>query len=353
MLVLSAKAEKVSLSIRPTIMIERSDAETIYQYIKQHPQAKWAFDQEVLIAKKVLSLSPQPVKAIYYEGKVDHDPKRVACKKKLKDAEKMQSLLYAFLATKDPRFLSKSKEYILAWAKEFEPTGNPINENKLTPFLTSYYFFRSDFKADEQKIIDAWVLKLGTLNSQFGKKEMGNWKSKRLKISAMAGTILGNKTLLTYANEGIQEYIDKNLYADGRSFDMVYRDAMSYHCGGMKPLLSTLLCLPEQKNYWYNYQNADGGSVKKSVRYILPYARKEKVYPQWVNSKVKFDRIRYEKGDQHYKPGTPWRPEKGMSVFEYAQFFEPEFKDIILNLKVPSTELSVESILAEVMRKNS
>ena len=113
--------------------------------------------------------------------------------------------------------------------------------------------------------------------------------------------------------------------------------------------------LPEEvrKNYpdLYSRENKTGGSVKKSVEFMLPYARGEKVYPQWTNSKVEFDRTRYLAGDDKYKPGTAWDPTSGLSTYLYAQFFDSRFIEIIAkannsrNKEYPSWE----TVLAKVI----
>jgi hypothetical protein len=82
----------------------------------------------------------------------------------------------------------------------------------------------------------------------------------------------------------------------------------------------------------YRLSTPNGASVRKSVDFMVPYAKGEKVYPQWVNSKVKFDRERWEAGDEHYKPGSPYDPKDSLELFELAALFDSDLRLIELNL---------------------
>jgi hypothetical protein len=206
-------------------------------------------------------------------------------------------------------------------------------------------------KEQSEKIIP-WLIEIANKNiAKSPVDEKGNWLSKRLKIAGMVGLITEKQRLIDFAIEGLKNYIENNFYQDGATYDLRHRDAMTYHSGGVAPVLTVLLLL--RKNYpdLYAMENKVGGSVKKSVEFMLPYARGEKVYRQWTNSKVEFDRTRYLAGDDKYKPGTAWDPSSGRSTYLYAQFFDNRFIEIIakVNHSTNKEYPSWETVLARVI----
>ena len=103
---------------------------------------------------------PKPLKTIHYEGLLDNDPKRINTVKSFVDIDYVVGLIYSCYGTENAKFGKKAKEIILAWARKYEPTGNPINENKLNAFYWGYYLFKSDFNKKEQRIVESWLLKI-------------------------------------------------------------------------------------------------------------------------------------------------------------------------------------------------
>lgn len=84
-------------------------------------------------------------------------------------------------------------------------------------------------------------------------------------------------------------------------------------------------------DFW-SYKGTKGGSLKKSVALLLPYARREKVYHQWRNSIVKLDKRRAAAGIAKYQPGVAFDPTAAIKVLEWATPYQTGLAPIIADL---------------------
>ncbi|MGQ8337713.1 alginate lyase family protein [Sunxiuqinia sp. A32] len=334
LLISRISSEATDIVIQPVILLNDSDCVNLQKVVTEQKDAKKLFKPLKKLASKSLKRSPSAAAEINYEGLLQDDPMKMESNQNLEDMNILQTLAYAYAVTKDAKYGLKAKAYILAWVETYKPDGNPVNENLLTPIFSSYLLIDDQFTKEEKNLTESWIRSIARKEIELGKKnpaEMGSWKSKRLKIVGLAASMFNDLDLLEYTVNGVKEYIESNLFEDGASYDLQMRDALSYHCEGLAPLLSLLLIMPS--NYdMFSYQNKAGGSVKKSVEFVLPYANGEEVYSQWQNSKVELDRVRWEHGDENYNPGSVWDPKSGLEFFVYAQFFDERYKDVIAKL---------------------
>jgi hypothetical protein len=87
------------------------------------------------------------------------------------------------------------------------------------------------------------------------------------------------------------------------------------------------------KDDLYTYAAAKGGSVARSVQFLIPYCTGAKTHAEFVKSKVSFDRKRAESGDARYKAGTPFDPKNGVHTLELAAYFEPSLVEVICEIE--------------------
>lgn len=335
------------------ITLSSEERARLKQLIATDAAARSAFAPIKAQADAALGDKPDPVTRIIYEGRIEADPERVRTKESLQDMEKLRMLDYAYAATGETKYRDKAKEIILAWSSTTQVSGNPINENKLDAIFVAYPAMKEAFSAAERQQIVSWMRRIGEAEMAGGKAEKGNWKSKRIKIVGLIGFALNDQKMIDYTVKEYKEYMAGNLYPDGRSFDLEERDALSYHVGGLKPLMEIALAARAGGHDLYRLATPEGASVRKSVDLMVPYARGEKVYPQWVNSRVKFDRERWEAGDEHYKPGSPYDPKDSLELFELAALFDTDLRPIVLKLSdaKPSEKYpSWLSVLSAVVR---
>lgn len=287
-------------------------------------------------ADDVLNDAPQPLRHIVYEGRLDTDPQRVATVRSLRDMGKLDLLTQADAVTGDARYAEKQREFVLAWATTYEPTGNPINENKLIPVLVSYALQRDAFASADRPRVDAWVRALAAAGIESARARPdstgNNWHPKRLELVAAAAWILGEDHFTRYAVEGAQSYVASSLRPDGSSFDFEHRDALSYHMGGVAPLLRLAALLKPSGFDLYHYEAPNGAGVKKSVAFVAPYARAEKTHGEFARTKGKLDQERAAAGLEHYRPGRLFDPKSSLQFFEMATAFEPGYGALVARL---------------------
>lgn len=66
-------------------------------------------------------------------------------------------------------------------------------------------------------------------------------------------------------------------------------------------------------------------SVERSIAFLLPGVRGEKVHLEFVRSPVVLDLQRGEARIPAFKAGAPWDPRRGTRLLEMAGYFTPAF----------------------------
>ena len=119
-------------------------------------------------ASEALLLPPNPIDTLFYEGLVSNHPKRLQTGLHLQDMERLHTLTWAFLFTRDTRYREKAIEIVSAWAKVYRPTGNDVNENKLDICFYAYDIFKDGLPPNRKEKIAAWLEKIV-------EKQKGQW----------------------------------------------------------------------------------------------------------------------------------------------------------------------------------
>lgn len=330
--------------IRQTILLTNEEQSHLMLLIQKHKEAQKYWEQIQEEAQSVLNDRPHPLKVIHYEGLLDTDPKRVKTEQSLRDMDKLAVLLFAFYGTKDKIFAEKARVFILAWINAYKATGNPINENKFEPLIHSYHVMRDYFSQTEKDHVNLWMTQIAEAEMARDNIPENNWKAKHIKLVGTIGLILQKQEYIQYAIAQYKKYVDAALYADGTSRDLHQRDALSYHVSGLDPLLTFAITLEQFEGNAqldaFRYENPKGGSVKKSVDYVIPFAKGEKEYAEWVNTKVELDKQRARAGLEHYQPGKLFEPERALETFELASYFDRTYFDVIQTLEEDFQEYS-------------
>lgn len=338
--ILTVSSAVAEVSIRQTLLLTVEEQRVLRELIRENEEVQkhWYSIQEA--AQIILNEQPQPLKVIYYEGLLDTDPKRVKTEQSLRDMDKLAVLLNAFYGTQDKMYAEKAKIYIMGWINTYEASGNPVNENKFEPLLHTYHIMKDHFTSAEQTQVAQWMVQIAEAEMGNPNIPENNWKAKQIKLVGTIGLILQKQSYINYAIKNFKAYVDKVLYADGTSRDLHQRDALSYHISSLDPLLTFAITLEQiGKNNaldLFRYESPEGGSVKKSLDYVIPYATGEKEYKEWVNTTVELDRRRAEAGLENYQPGKLFDPTKSKETFELAYYFDPAYKAIIQDLSEKS-----------------
>ncbi len=315
-----------------TISVHPAQLTRLKELIKSDDEAGERFRELKHTAMKALDDKPNPIKKIQTEGKLNTDPVKIRTKESLADMKKLHALGWAYAVTGEEKFGEKAREFLLAWARENSPTGDPIDETTLQHAFVAFDLTRELFNAEQKKEVKAWMKRIAEDEMKTGKKNSGtsrnNWQSHRIKIVGLIGYALGTKEYIEYAEDGYKKQLEINLKPDGSSIDFHDRDALHYHCYDLEPLLELAIAAKLNGTNLYDKKAADGASLSKSVNFLVPYCTGAKTHAEFVNSKVAFDKKRAESGDKHYEAGHMFEPRTGAQTMELASFFDESFTPV-------------------------
>ena len=294
-------------------------------------EAQRRADSLQILGYDASKLTPRPLEVVHYEGLLENNPDRIDTRKSFHDIDAVVNLIYFSYLRDSDEAAGKAVEIALAWAGTYQPTGNPINENKFVALFWTYHLFNDAFDESEKVLMEEWMRKIASLQMARERTPNNNWQAKRMKIIGIIGCILDDDSLQQFAIEGFKEFIGTAYYADGTSRDLKQRDALHYHVSGLKPCLSAFINLSKFNADFdlYEYSGESGGSIGKSIEYTVPYARGEKQHAEWVNTTVKLDKERAAAGLAEYQPGMFFDPRKARSAFEWAVYYDADWYDIL------------------------
>lgn len=313
------------------VILGDEEIQRLYDLKANNIQFSQLCDSISTLGINALNADPRPLKEIHYEGLLETNPKRIDTRKSLQDMDHVVNLVYSSYLHSDINLRLKAVEIVDAWARTYNPTGNTINENKLVPLFWAYYLFRKSFSKEQQNRIETWISNVAKAQINRPSTPNNNWQAKRLKIIGLAGIITENEEMIQFAANGFRKYIDTAYYSDGTSYDLKQRDALHYHVSGIRPCLAAFVNFSriEPEFDLFNYAGKLGGSIRKSVDYVVPFASGEREREEWVNTKVELDRQRAAAGLSEYQPGMLFQPEKSKGMFEWAVYFDDSYLELV------------------------
>ncbi len=285
-------------------------------------------------ARRLLDAEPHPLAVIHYEGLVNTDPRRIATVAKLREMGDVARLVRYWQLTGDARAAATLRRFVLAWTSTYRLTGNDVNENKFTPLLVAYHALRKSFQPGDRRRVDAWVAELGARHAKAvdSSRHFTNRYAKHIRLTALCGMILDREEWIDAAVAGIRRFVRESLHPDGTSRDLNRRDTLTYHGSALKPQLQLAKLLGERGRELYAWESPRGGSLKKSVDYVVPYAMGTKTRREWTNSKVGLDHRRAEAGLEKYRPGRLYDPNNALELMEEASYFDPNLARVVRHL---------------------
>jgi hypothetical protein len=334
-----ADAEVGEVEIRSVLPLSAAQRARLALLVGQDPSARTLLATRRQEAARLLApgaAPPRPLAVIHYEGLVNTDARRVETVKHLEDMDAAALLLEVWQATGDPAAARRCREYVLAWAGVYKPTGNDVNENKLLPLFTAYEAMRNDFPEAERRHVDSWMSEIAAKQLEAAKDptaRLTNRHTKRLGIIAVIGLALGRQEWLNYAWAGAREFVGSQLYADGTSYDLENRDTLTYHCSALRPLVSLAVLASRNGRDLYSWKAPSGSSLKGSVDYVVPFAAGRKQRREWTNSKVDLDRRRAAAGIAFYQPGSLFQPRSAKPLLEEASYFDAGLLPLVARLE--------------------
>lgn len=268
-------------------------------------------------ANALLNKKPNALKTLHSSGITDANNKdlkqtRIA----LRDGNNTAILALAFYLSQQEKdsdkgtenqtitnnYLQKAKQNLLAWAKTYQPNGHPIDETRLEGFLWSYDLLTCYFSWEEQKQINAWLIKLQENKQQwkFGPSSSNNnLRTHQLKILLMIDRLLEDKAALKADQALLKEHAKNNLFKNGESFDYQERDSLHYHVYNLEPWLEIALLEPEYT-----------ANVNQAYDFLIKQIKSGNIHDQFVNSKQAIDKKRAKGGFKYAKKGGSYKTDK-------------------------------------------
>jgi hypothetical protein len=283
-------------------------------------------------AEQAMDEPPSPVAVLQIQDLIPTDPRVRASAGFYRDGARVESLGYAYAATGQPRFSERAARYLEAWAQVNQPDGRPINETEISRFARGFSLVRETLSPSARALIERWLARMATAEiNTFGREygqdsdivKIGNHHSHRLKVVGMIGYALDDKRFIQYSENGYRKQIGDNLRPDGSSVDFHHRDALHYHVYNVLPLLELAIAADKHGVALHAYRASSGASLERSIAFLLPYVREEKVHREFVRSPVPLDHQRAAAGIPGFQ--GPWDPRRGAVLLEMAGYFNPAF----------------------------
>ncbi len=330
----NARAEVGEFHIPAVIPLSPEQLARLRGLVATDPEAMALAEEAGRQALPHLDAEPHPLEVIRYEGLVNTDPRRIATVAKLREMGDVARLARFWQVSGDTRAADTLRRFIFAWTATYRLTGNDVNENKFCPLLVAYHALRGTFGDAERARVDAWVRRLGQLHAKAVRTSthFTNRYAKHVRLLALAGMILDRRDWVDAAHEGVRRFVRESLRPDGTSHDLERRDTLSYHMSALRPPIELALLAGDAGPDLYTWTSPAGGSLKKSVDYVVPYALGEKTRREWTRSTVDLDRRRAEAGLEKYRPGRLFEPQSALRLMEEASVFDPDLFRVVRHL---------------------
>lgn len=266
-----------------------------------------------------------PLDRIDSEGLLASDPRKVKTAETLKRFDDVTAWAFAARVAPSPlkeQCQKRVTETLLAWAKTYKPTGNPINENRFLALFQAADQALPTMKAEQQAKVRAWIKSFVTTSEKVplaGLTDINNWRTFNLQIRATGAAVVGDQAALKRVSRELDVLLKKTISANGESFDFRHRDALHYHVYNVSALLNLASMTPQ-------VLTADAKQrIENSVTFVKPYFLGKKKHLEFKNTQVQFDLDRRNAGEPSYQI-HPWDPREADEVLQLARALFPSVR---------------------------
>ncbi|HGM5488615.1 TPA: alginate lyase family protein [Serratia fonticola] len=308
-----------------------SDYALISQNVKREIITSYVDQSVIDSAKSIVVKKPNAISNVHIEGNVIQGAAYNKIKNATYDWDKMKILAYAWSVTHSQVYLDTLSNYFTAWLDVYKITYNPIDEEKITNMIIAYDLVKDDLSSDLKLKMNFFIEKLlsGYLTEieERGGKDFTNWQSHRLKIATFCAFILGDEKSIELIDKYYHQQLDNNLLADGAVYDYKLHDSYSYALYDLNSLLEIALVANRHGYDWFSYSNKNGGSLKKSLNWIISSTEKPSD-KQFANSKIKFDAVRRVAGVKGMQ--SQWDPMQAQKTFAIASMIDRSYQKYLV-----------------------
>ncbi len=309
-----------------SVSLNPAEIEKLRILVKTNAKAAAHADSIREVAGQALLAAPAPINKVVSEGHLVTDPRKIATVAALQDLPKTEALAWMWALTREPQYLAKTREFLIAWAEVNEPDGDPINEAKFEPMIVAYDLTRDALPPAERQGVEAWLREKG--EALIARKVPdNNWGGHAAKAVGLIGFAIKDTKLSGWAVAEFKRLIAIEMHPDGSTKDFYQRDAIHYQIGSVGPLLSLARASAREGIPLFDYTAPSGALLRTAVDFIRPFAEGTKTHVEFVNSTVQFDRSRAKSGEKEYSHHT-WEPKSSIGLFCQAAWFDPAYGDL-------------------------
>lgn len=100
-----------------------------------------------------------------------------------------------------------------------------------------------------------------------------------ISVVSYIGIYFKDRYLLHWSHTSFLKWIDDEILVNGCTRDCWIYDNLDYHVFSLMLIRHCIEALSQDRKFDYlNYKNACGSSIKKSIYYLIPYIKKEKIH---------------------------------------------------------------------------
>jgi multidrug resistance efflux pump len=266
-------------------------------------------DRVIEAANRALRQPPAPIDVIHSAGETDqHSPESVASHRAFQDADNFVLLAIAYKLTGTASYRDSAQAIVAAWAHVNKPSGNPIDETRLGPFLWGLDLLGIGSQSlDVRRWLERWAeaarsWKPGAV------AETNNHQTHHLKTLLALDRLLGMTIQYQRDLAHAERHAEVNLASlDGASLDYEQRDALHYHVYDLEAWIEIALLT-----------NCCEGRIDRSFAFFERTIREHPDHIEFANSSAPIDRKRAAAGFEYAKPHTYDVRKAAQAIFEYA-----------------------------------
>jgi hypothetical protein len=252
---------------------------------------------------------PAPVETLHSAGVTDKSsPEFERSRRAFQDADNFALLAMAFRLTDKSEYVESARAIVQAWAGLNRPTGNPIDETRLDPFLWGLDLLG---KETDTTAVKSWLDRWQKANRawQFGPNtETNNHKTHHLKILLMLDKMLGRTDQYEKDVAATEHQAKSNLGSpDGASIDYKQRDAMHYHVFDLEAWNEIALVT-----------GCCGSNVDRAFMFFEKTLKNNPNHVEFANSTAPIDGKRAAGGFDYAKAQTYDVHKAARAIFSYA-----------------------------------
>jgi hypothetical protein len=315
------------------------------------------------IAQQSQGLVVQPIERFELAGTLNSHPGHVRSDEAKRPFGAIFALAVASQTAAEPlrtESLRTAAAALLAWARVYPPTGNPIDEWFFVPLFQAADLVAADLAVTDRRMLLDWVSEFAHAGDRFyapkshrNTARMNNWMARRLLIRAVAATVGGLQSVRAILSDQLIEFTARNYIAgpdgrpDGRTYDFRQRDALNYHLAAVQPLVEILLYAPDLVTASVR------AAVLSGIDFVRPYFLRQAQHIEFARTTVAFDLARRDDGNPVFQH-APWDPTRGRLLLRLARPAFPEIRpwtdDIVDARYDPRTKL-LAAVYGEPQRR--